>query len=110
MTGGAFAVPVGSMGTGTIEAGGAYKFTVISGSTGKLSFATMFVQSNDLFYGSEGMGISLFDGSGMPICSTGNLYRSTACRKYRIGKFAYRSPVVDQSQVKSSRDCRLIFF
>ena len=67
MTGGAFAVPVGSTGPGPITPGGAYEFTVISGSTGKLSFATMFVQSNDLFYAPDGMGIALFDGSGMPV-------------------------------------------
>lgn len=67
MTGGAFAVPAGAMNPGPLFPGGAYEFVIASGSTGKLSFATMFVQSNDLFYGPDGMGIDLFDASGMPI-------------------------------------------
>ena len=67
LTAGAFAVPVGAEGPGPILPGGAYEFVVASGPTGKLSLATMFVQSNDLFYGPDGMGIALFDESGMPI-------------------------------------------
>ncbi|MEM7373926.1 MAG: spondin domain-containing protein [Bacteroidota bacterium] len=67
MTGGAFAVPVGAMGPGPLPPGEAYEFVIASGSTGKLSLATMFVQSNDLFYAPDGMGIDLFDAGGMPI-------------------------------------------
>ncbi|MEM6631578.1 MAG: spondin domain-containing protein [Bacteroidota bacterium] len=67
LTAGAFAVPVGAAGPGPLLPGGAYEFIVASGPTGKLSFATMFVQSNDLFYGPDGMGIALFDSSGTPL-------------------------------------------
>ena len=67
LTAGAFAIPVGSEGPGPLLPGGAYEFIVASGPTGKLSFATMFVQSNDLFYGPDGTGIALFDEAGMPI-------------------------------------------
>ena len=66
-TGGAFAVPVGASGPGPLLPGRAYDFVVASGPAGKLSFATMFVQSNDLFYAPDGMGIALFDESGNPI-------------------------------------------
>ena len=65
-TGGAFAVPVGGSGPAPALPGDAYEFVVASGPSGKLSFATMFVQSNDLFFAPDGMGIPLFDG-GMPI-------------------------------------------
>ena len=67
LTAGAFAVPVGADGPGPLLPGGAYEFVIASGPSGKLAFATMFVQSNDLFYGPDGMGIALFDSNGMPI-------------------------------------------
>jgi len=67
LTIGAFAVPVGASGPGPLLPGGSYEFTIASGPTGKLSLATMFVQSNDLFYAPDGMGIALFDTAGVPI-------------------------------------------
>lgn len=67
VTGGVFAVPVGASGPGPILPGGAYEFVVASGPSGKLSFATMYVQSNDLFYAPATTGIALFDQDGMPI-------------------------------------------
>lgn len=67
MTTGAFAVPVGSMGPGPLLPGGSYEFIVASGPSGRLTFTTMFVQSNDLFYAPDGAGIALFDMSGAPI-------------------------------------------
>lgn len=67
VSGGAFAVPVGAGGPAPVLPGGAYEFVIAAGPTGKLSFATMFVQSNDLFYAPDGMGIPLFTPGGDPI-------------------------------------------
>jgi len=43
--------------------GGSYQFNFTANPGEKLSLATMFVQSNDLFYAPNGMGINLFDAS-----------------------------------------------
>lgn len=67
VSGGAFAVPVDGSGPAPIAPGGAYEFVVASGPSGKLSLATMFVQSNDLFYAPDGLGIPLFTEAGMPV-------------------------------------------
>jgi hypothetical protein len=48
---------------GPIFPGDAYEFTFGANPGDKLSFATMFVQSNDLFYAPEGEGIALFNGT-----------------------------------------------
>ena len=68
---GAFGVEGGaSETTGPIGPGGAYEFTftappnVTPGSGMRLSFATMFVQSNDLFYAFEPEGLPLYDADG----------------------------------------------
>jgi len=60
--GGAFATPVGGDGPAPIAPGGAYEFSVTASPGERLSLATMFVQSNDLFYAPEPRGIGLFDG------------------------------------------------
>ena len=60
--GGAFAAPVGSDEPAPIGPRGAYEFTVTASPGERLSLATMFVQSNDLFYAPEPRGIGLFDG------------------------------------------------
>jgi hypothetical protein len=59
---GVFDTPVGQKAPGPIFPGDAYQFTFGANPGDKLSFATMFVQSNDLFYAPEGTGIALFDG------------------------------------------------
>jgi len=59
---GVFDTPVGQKSPGPIFPGDAYEFTFGANPGEKLSFATMFVQSNDLFYAPEGDGIALFDG------------------------------------------------
>ena len=46
--------------------GGAYEFTVRADDGDRLSFATMFIQSNDLFYAPGPEGIPLFEG-GHPV-------------------------------------------
>ncbi|NNE11871.1 MAG: hypothetical protein HKN41_06435 [Ilumatobacter sp.] len=47
---------------GPILGGGSYTFTVTASPGQRLSLATMFVQSNDYFYGNP-LGIRLFDGN-----------------------------------------------
>ena len=63
---GVFNTPVGADGPGVIGPGGAYEFEVkATTETPYLSFATMFVQSNDLFVGPGEAGIALIDMDGM---------------------------------------------
>ena len=58
--GGVFAVPVGEENAGPLFPGHAYEFAVAAEPGDYLSFATMFVQSNDLFYAPSDSGIALF--------------------------------------------------
>ena len=62
-----FAVPVGGMHPAPIFPGEAYEFSFTARPNDRLNFATMFVQSNDLFVAPSHAGISLFDRSGNPI-------------------------------------------
>ena len=72
---GVFNTPVGADAPGPAlpEEGSAYEFSfeagpsTVPGTTTKLSFATMFVASNDLFFAPLGSGITLYDESGAPI-------------------------------------------
>lgn len=65
---GVFNTPVGADGPGPLFPGQAYEFTVEGDMTNRyLSFATMFVQSNDIFIGPGEAGIDLFDENGQPI-------------------------------------------
>ena len=59
---GVFNTPTGAGAPGAVTPGGEYSFTVTARPGDRLSFATMFVQSNDLFFGPGGSGISLFTG------------------------------------------------
>ena len=59
---GVFNTPVGAEGPGPLPPGGSYEFTLVAEPGDWLSFATMFVQSNDLFYAPDGRGIPLFSG------------------------------------------------
>ena len=67
MSAGVFNTPTGAEGPGPIGPGGSYSFYVDAMPGYGVSFATMFIQSNDLFYAPAGTGISLFDESGEPI-------------------------------------------
>jgi hypothetical protein len=64
---GAFNTPVGATEPGPLPPGGAYEFTVVALPGDMLSLATMFVQSNDLFYAPDGAGIALFNSNGTPV-------------------------------------------
>ena len=57
---GMFNTPVGASMPGGAGPGNAYEFSVYAGKDSKLSFATMFVGSNDLFFGTEESGLALY--------------------------------------------------
>ena len=59
--------PIGAKGPGDIGPGGAYEFKVTAKPGERLTIATMFAQSNDLFYAPREEGIALFDASGKPM-------------------------------------------
>lgn len=59
---GVFNTPVGAAAPGPVTPGGAYSFVVTARPGDRLYFATMFVQSNDLFFGPGSAGVSLFSG------------------------------------------------
>lgn len=62
---GTFAVPVGADGPGQLPPGGKYEFEFHAGPGKHLSFATKFVQSNDLFYAPDGNGVALWSDDGV---------------------------------------------
>ena len=77
---GVFAVPVGGSAPAPLFPGDAYAFeidagpNVLPGDGGtRLSFVTMFVQSNDLFFAPDEEGIALYNEDGTPICGNGPL-------------------------------------
>lgn len=59
---GHFAVPVGATNPGPLLPGNAYAFEFEAGPGMRLSFATMMVHSNDLFYAPSPEGIALWEG------------------------------------------------
>ncbi len=64
---GAFYLPVGETDAGPAFPGGAFEFTLHAAPGHRVSFATMFGQSNDLFFAPDGDGIALYDDEGNPI-------------------------------------------
>ena len=64
---GVFNTPVGADAPGPLPSGSAYEATFSAGIGSRLHFATMFVQSNDLFYGPDEDGILLYDDQGQPV-------------------------------------------
>ena len=64
---GRFDTPVGSGSPGPIGPGDAYEFDVTANAGDALSFATMFIQSNDLVFAPGPSGIDLFDSNGDPV-------------------------------------------
>ena len=67
VTSGAFATPVGGSAAAPAFPGESYSFTFDANPGDYLSFATMLVQSNDLFYAPDERGVGLFDAAGSPI-------------------------------------------
>lgn len=66
-TGGAFAIPKGGTGPAPLPPGQQYEFTIAAKPGSYLSFATMYVQSNDLFIAPGASGIALWDNTGTPL-------------------------------------------
>ncbi|MBW4521915.1 MAG: spondin domain-containing protein [Scytolyngbya sp. HA4215-MV1] len=64
---GVFNTAVGANKVGGIRPEQAFEFTIQASPGEKLSFATMFGQSNDLFYSPADAGIALFDRQGNPV-------------------------------------------
>lgn len=64
---GVFNTPVGESAPSAIGPGGAYEFSFTAPPGAKLSFATMFVPSNDFFFAPDEMGIALHDSTGSAI-------------------------------------------
>ena len=62
-----FDTPVGADEAGVASPGEAYELTFTAKPNDKLSFATMLVQSNDLFFAPDEAGIPLFDAQGQPL-------------------------------------------
>lgn len=62
-----FNTPVGADSPGPAAPGSAYEFTIQAYDGQYLTFATMFVQSNDWFFSPGPDGIALFDADGNPI-------------------------------------------
>ena len=67
LSSGAFNTPVGAGSPAPIGPGGVYEFTIFASAGERLSFATMFVHSNDLFYSPAATGIALFHSDGNPV-------------------------------------------
>lgn len=63
---GVFNTPAGTDDPGPVTPGQSFDFTFDAGPGSSVSFATMFGQSNDLFYSPDGGGIQLYDPDGMP--------------------------------------------
>jgi hypothetical protein len=66
VTAGAFDTPAGTSAAGPLTPGDAYEFELTAAPSARLSFVTMFIESNDLFYAPGPEGISLF-ADGEPI-------------------------------------------
>ncbi len=64
---GVFVTPVGADGPGPLTPGNAYEFSFVARPGDRLSFATMYVQSNDLFLAPGDTGIALFTNDRQPI-------------------------------------------
>ncbi len=91
---GGFNQPVGASGPGPLLPGDQYKFTFTATQGDRLTFATMYVQSNDLFYSPVEQGVSLFS-KGNPI--SGDI--TDQVRLWDAGTEANEEPGVGGNQV-----------
>jgi hypothetical protein len=64
---GANSIPVGAEEAGPVTPGNAYEVIVAGPPGSRLSFASMFVMSNDYFYAPDPAGIALFDDDGVAV-------------------------------------------
>ncbi|MEM0962764.1 MAG: spondin domain-containing protein [Bacteroidota bacterium] len=98
----AFDTPTGASGPSPIGPGGSYTIEVEAEPGDRLSFATMFIQSNDLFYTFSGDGLALFDASGAAV--SGDV--TSQVLLYDAGTEANQEPGVglDQAPRQSGAD------
>lgn len=73
-TTGVFDTAVGATKAGPIGPGGAFQFTFNAMSGDYLSFATMFGDTSDSFFGPDGNGIALFNAKGQPVSGDVTIY------------------------------------
>jgi hypothetical protein len=64
---GVFETPFDRPGPAPLQSGETYQFNLTAPPGMRLSFATMFVPSNDLFFAADEVGIALYDAAGAPI-------------------------------------------
>lgn len=62
-----FNTPAGAAAPGPIGPGARYEFTIMATPGEYFNFATMYIQSNDLFFAFDDVGIALWDDDGDPI-------------------------------------------
>ena len=95
MTSGVFNIPVVASGPAPIGPGGRYEVTFEASDGDMLSFATMFVASNDLFYAPDGMGVELFTVGGAAVSGdiTSQVYL------WDVGSEVNQQPGVGTNQV-----------
>ena len=101
---GAFTTPVGASGAAPIVDGESYEITFTAGpneipnSGMKLSLATMFIQSNDLYYAFGPGGLSLFNDDGTPIGQNGAVDVTDQIGLYDAGTEGDQEPGVGLDQ------------
>lgn len=93
---GAFTMPVGMTAAGAIGPGGAFEFPVTAIPGQRLSLATMYVPSNDLFFAPQGQGIALHNVDGTPV--SGDV--TTALMLFDAGTEVNQEPGVGPDQVQ----------
>jgi len=100
---GVFNTPVGAVDPGGAGPGDSYSFTFEAGPGTLLSFATMFVKSNDLFYAPSGEGIELFSGS---VALTGDI--SSQIMLYDAGTEVNEEPGTGPNQPLNGGDAGIV--
>ncbi len=93
---GALTTPVGASAPAPIGPGGVYEFTVRATPGQRLSIATMFVPSNDLFFAPDGQGIGLFLPNGAPFSGDA----TGALRLWDAGTEVNQEPGIGPDQVQ----------
>ena len=94
LSSGVFDTPAGESSPAPIAPGGSYSFEIDAREGDRLSFATMFIQSNDLFYTFPGNGLALFNAVGSAV--TGDV--TDQVRLYDAGTEVDEEPGVGLNQ------------
>jgi len=100
---GVFNTPVGATDPGGAGPGDMYSFSFEAGPGTFLSFATMFVKSNDLFYAPSGEGIELFSGG---VALTGDI--TSQISLYDAGTEVNEEPGTGPNQPLNGGDAGIV--